>query len=715
MLVVFIGNAQNKSMQGIDSLKTVFQNERRNPVKSKLLETITCYYLENDLDAARVYLQKTKDFSHQNKLNNAVDIELLDLRVDLSLRKLEDAIAKIAAFKKIRLSKCNRAQLLNFKFLEISYYKYRADYDTCLKLADKVLNTYKGDTSNIMVDIYNAHSNLHLQKLNQKIAFESIEKAIALAKKNNYQSGLSVSYLLLSYNYSCLNQFDKALEYANLVNKSKVSTKSLETIIREKLGLGTMLFYTNDFKKAAAIIYEVVGLNKKLQLNNIQSIAIRYINLANFELGNYSVLTKDLKEQLITSETYYDKYSAYYQLVFAHNKIKDYATANVYLESMKTLMDANNASDRDVFEYIQVAIVTNKGLGNINKVFELSEMYNAKYKFYNDNLNAETVLKNQIAFETKEKEIALNKLTIASQKDKITINKITINKKENQKNILIAIAFFGLLLGTISYFLYLKIKKKNYNLQEQNKLIELQNIEIKNSNATIKKTFSIISHDLRGPFNVLLGFTNYINDNFDECSKEELQSYIIKVNNAAQNNFNFTQQLLNWSLKQQNGITIHKELCNLNEVVEKSIATLLPLANQKDIAIYKDYLLEDTAKHYLDKDIIFKVLYNVISNSIKYSKEGAFIKIKTYADEQFLTIEIKDNGMGMTNEQLQKLNKSNDVNEFNFIKNNNKYQGGFGLTYAKELVTIYGGQLIFNAVLGAGTTVIFKIKNTKLK
>ncbi|WP_438967074.1 sensor histidine kinase [Flavobacterium sp.] len=226
---------------------------------------------------------------------------------------------------------------------------------------------------------------------------------------------------------------------------------------------------------------------------------------------------------------------------------------------------------------------------------------------------------------------------------------------------------------------------------------------------TQNKIFSIISHDLRSPFNALLGYSNFINENFNQLSKEELKSFIAKIKNAAQNNYNFTEQLLKWSLTQQNGIIINKELCSLNEIVEKSIEIIFPLADQKNIAFHKDFQLDDKAKGYFDKDIIFNVLYNVISNAIKYSKDNNSIEIKTYTKKQYLYVEIKDHGIGMSSEQLKKLNQNNDFNDFNdfnFIKNNNVYQGGFGLTYAKELANLYGAQLVFESVLGEGTTVL---------
>ncbi|MFC4740012.1 ATP-binding protein [Flavobacterium ponti] len=545
----------------------------------------------------------------------------------------------------------------------------------------------------------------HFSKDNISRALKHNILALENYRKVKNTLGILKCYYNMTDLYIKTNQFTIAKEYGyktlKILNSLEVPVKVMQS--GNYASLAEIHLHFKEFEIAQAYCDKAIAINK--ELNQLEYVGIDLIISAeiDYQKGDFNKILPKAKKIIAISKTPYNLIKGYYYMGLYFNSIKEYSNAKIYLEKGLSLVtEENELVHKNI---IKELAFTEEKLKNYNRSLTLLKLFYKNELLFLEDEKINKVNELQVRFDTKEKEIEIKDLTIAAQKDKELLI-----KKENQKNFLITIIVFGLILGLISYFLYTKIKKKNDKLQTKNSIIEQQNKVISKSNATIKKTFSIISHDLRGPFNVLLGYTNYINENFEELNGEELKSYINKVNNAAQNNFNFTQQLLNWSLKQQNGITINKELCNLNEVVEKSIATLQPLAHQKDIAIHKDFLLEDDAKHYLDKDIVFNVLYNVISNAIKYSKDNTSILIKTYADEQFLTIETKDNGIGMTNEQLQKLNQNNDVNDFNFIKNNNEYQGGFGLTYAKELANLYGAQLVFESVLGEGTTVIFKIE-----
>jgi signal transduction histidine kinase len=698
---------QNYSTKGADSLKKLVKTINLQEPKAQLFMAIADIYLENDLDSAVVYRKKASLLYQKNKQWSTAPLQVLQIKEQIFFNDFAKAKVSLDAVKRNELSQWKDTNcVLQFYNLKSLYFQKIGNFKESIEILDPILTRYKAIDNSSKADLYLRKAHALQSFFNLKESIKAIEKAITIYKKENDKLGLAKSYVALSYHYMYLNDYDNALTSILKARDINDAIKSTAIKIREFTALGTIYFGKKNYTKTKNVLKEVLVLNKKLDLNQVNSIAYRYINLSNYELGLYREMIADCKNQLKGTLTLYEEYSLNYQIALAYNKLKEFENAKIYLDKLEALNAINpNLSQRDLFEFFEIAMVTEKGLGNVDKAFKISQDYIAKFRIYNDSLYREETVKNQVVFETKEKELKVKDLTIAAQKDKELLI-----KKENQKNFLIALLVFGLFLGIITFVFYKKIQKRNSKLELQNSIIEQQNKEISKSNATIKKTFSIISHDLRGPFNVLLGYTNYINDNFDECSKEELKSYIIKVNNAAQNNFNFTQQLLNWSLKQQNGITINKELCNLNEVVEKSIATLQPLAHQKDIAIHKDFLLEDDAKHYLDKDIIFNVLYNVISNSIKYSKDNTSIQIRTYADEKSLTIETKDNGKGMTIEQLQKLNQNSDVNDFNFIKNNNEYQGGFGLTYARELANLYGAQLVFESVLGEGTSVNFKIE-----
>ena len=270
---------------------------------------------------------------------------------------------------------------------------------------------------------------------------------------------------------------------------------------------------------------------------------------------------------------------------------------------------------------------------------------------------------------------------------------------------LIGLVFFFTFLMLLFIHLSKKIHKKNKILKNQYAILELSRTEIERSNQSIRKTFSIIAHDLREPFNVLLGYTNYIIDNYDAMDQKEIVTYLKIIKKKALSNFNFTQQLLNWSLKQQLGFVVNYEKVNINNIVFKSISNLNSLATQKKITINTLLETSELNNGLFDKDIVFNVLYNLISNALKYSNEKSKIVIKSSIEKNYVKFEVIDFGIGMNATKVEELNANKNATNFDFIKSDSEYIGGFGLIYTKELMNIYGGKLVFKSIVNEGTTV----------
>lgn len=406
--------------------------------------------------------------------------------------------------------------------------------------------------------------------------------------------------------------------------------------------------------------------------------------------------------QVEGKETTAEKNKAYHQQMgqldynIGNHKKGDFVKTKLNLDQPIQLMnDEKNMIRGEVYKEIDF---TDKELNNNKKAKETR------------------VIGLQIDFYLKEKQI--KNLTNQLQKKTIDLQ----SKEQAQKQLILVIILCFIIILLIINFIYIirdRYKKLiiNNNVlknasEEIQKLYQEQQIllkNIENSNQTIKKTFSIISHDLRGPFNLLLGYSNYINSNFEEMDREEIKSYLSIIHKAANNNYNFTQQLLSWSLKQQNGITICKKLHNLNDTLDKSIATQIEIANQKHIIIEKEYMPTDLANLIFDADIVFNITYNIINNAIKYSNNHSIIIMKTALINENIQIEVSDEGIGIEEQLLIKLNAEMTLNDFKFKVTDNEYKGGFGLSYVKELVALHGGKLVYSSIVGKGTKVVINI------
>jgi signal transduction histidine kinase len=388
---------------------------------------------------------------------------------------------------------------------------------------------------------------------------------------------------------------------------------------------------------------------------------------------------------------------------------QNYNESKLILNTLDTIFHAQKEMYlKDELDIIEVPISIEKGLGTIRKAFQLSKKHIKKHIIYIEKIDTREIIKNQATFEAKRKELEVDKLYEEAQK-----SKSAIVEAQNQKKYLIILVFIFTFLMLLFIHLSRKIHEKNKTLKEQNIKIELTKSEIEKSNKTIRKAISIVAHDLRGPFNTLLGYSNYIIENFESLEKEELKEYLETINTTANNNFKFTQQLLNWSMKQQYGFVINKEIINANSIIINAISNLNVLATQKNIVINTELTSSEKCNGLFDKDIIFNIVYNIILNAIKYSKENGIININSFIDNNYFKVEVIDFGYGMDSNKVIKLNTEEISDEFNFKKMNNEYNGGYGLVYSKELISIYGGKIFFKSILNVGTTVdvFFPLQN----
>ncbi|HCL55783.1 MAG TPA: hypothetical protein DHW82_02070, partial [Spirochaetia bacterium] len=153
--------------------------------------------------------------------------------------------------------------------------------------------------------------------------------------------------------------------------------------------------------------------------------------------------------------------------------------------------------------------------------------------------------------------------------------------------------------------------------------------KLKESDETKNKFFSIIAHDLRNPFNILLNFTELLLKDLNEIDKKEVEKRIQILHDASRKGFSLLGNLLEWAKSQLNAIEYHPEKLNLFQEVNDCLNLMKYQFEKKEIKVKKDHLknLWVTA----DKNLLMTVLRNLFSNAVKYSfKDGV---VKVFAEE----------------------------------------------------------------------------------
>lgn len=209
-------------------------------------------------------------------------------------------------------------------------------------------------------------------------------------------------------------------------------------------------------------------------------------------------------------------------------------------------------------------------------------------------------------------------------------------------------------------------------------------------NATKDRFFSIISHDLKSPFSGILGFSEILMEKAKSEDYDEIEVYAGIIRDSANRALDLLQNLLEWANSQTGRIEYNPELFNLNELVNRVVALLENGAVQKSISISTS--INDDIQMYADKSMIATVLRNLLSNAIKFTDNDGSIKITAYNDEKSINVSIKDSGVGITPENIEKLFSLE--NNYSTYGTNKEKGTGLGLVLCKEFIEKNKGKIM---------------------
>lgn len=271
-------------------------------------------------------------------------------------------------------------------------------------------------------------------------------------------------------------------------------------------------------------------------------------------------------------------------------------------------------------------------------------------------------------------------------------NEYTFTEKE--KNI----------LEVISYTISRAIERKRVE-EERNALID----KLSESNKSKDKLFSLISHDLRSPFNSLLGFSQILTSEFDTLTQEEMKEYLNIIFETSKNLFAMTNNLLHYSRFQLGNIEYKPSNISLNNLIEKNIRVLKINIMRKKLNIITDF--DEDVQIYADEEMMNSAVQNLLSNAIKFTERGGDITVSTHLIEddnqnKLVQVKIADSGVGMTDEIINVVFKEHLQSSPGTEK---EYGTGLGLLLVNESIKKNDGIIQVESELGKGTTFIITL------
>ncbi|MCF8374228.1 MAG: hypothetical protein K9H64_21580 [Bacteroidales bacterium] len=249
------------------------------------------------------------------------------------------------------------------------------------------------------------------------------------------------------------------------------------------------------------------------------------------------------------------------------------------------------------------------------------------------------------------------------------------------------------------------LQKLNIDLKEQNKEIEAQRDQLKKLNATKDRFFNIIAHDLKSPFQALLGFSDLLATNVYEYTYEEIEDISKTINESAERGFVLLEDLLQWASSQTNRIKCEPEKIVLNELIQRSIFSHKNQAISKQIVIRLDCRQDICV--WADQNMTSTVLRNLLSNAIKFTRIGGEIVFLANENNVDVSISVKDNGVGIAAEALGKLFNIEDSKTT--LGTSNEKGTGLGLVLCKEFVEANGGGIAVKSEEGKGSEFIISL------
>lgn len=502
-----------------------------------------------------------------------------------------------------------------------------------------------------------------------KMAIEYTQKAIKINTKINYTYGISDNYINMGVYYDDLGESSKALNYyfMNLNILEEINDRSSLATTLNNIGE----IYNNKSKFDEALSFYNRSLKIQEEINETSGIAISKLNLGDVYLkkGDLENANRFLYESLKISMKigYRDIQSNCYELLAKYYNEKE----------------------------------------NFSEAFKYSKLFSKTEDSIFSEQSSRRFAEMQVSFESelKDREIELLK------KNELLRN-LQLKKQEN-RIIYLAISLllisFLVFLVLRNYFLRKKnlqlIKKKNIELFYSSKKLKESEIRLKDTNESMDRFFSIIAHDLINPFHALFALTELLNSQNNDLTKEDVVKYSQLINTSARNLYNLLNNLLQWTKTQTGKLETRPEIIDANSAVDSVISLLNVTAKEKYVELFS--VIDANQKIYCDKNLLLTILRNLINNAIKYSKKEGKIEVSTADEKGFIEFSVKDNGIGIPAENLEKLF---DIKYSFSTKGTSNEEGtGLGLILCKEFVEIMGGKIWAEGTPDTGTTFKFTI------
>lgn len=572
------------------------------------------------------------------------------------------------------------------------------------------------DTLNLL-DCYMGQAYVYTYQSRKLHSLECNQKALPLAIAMNDSVRLSLIYNNIASFYYRMDDFDKTFMYfkKSLEIEQEMSRESRDLVLTYS-NIGMLLVKHGKYEEAKPYFDKLQELLPKVEGKYIGPVL--HLSLASYFTAIEDVSSS--KNHLDIADTLLQQ-TGYVQLRVRLYKrradwfflAKDYSSAIECLNESLRLQTEYEVFDEREEIYVKLA----------EAYYQIGDFKNA----YNEMMHFKQVLKTSdserinyflLEFEEKQQEFELEQRRLNEFVRNQELEHIAeqLELRYYLAVLLIFVLISALIFGTISWRRYRQrgiilsqnnaiIEAQKQQLESHIELIKENEEKLRQANATKDKFLSIIAHDLRSPFSSLIGFSDLMVEKIEQNQYGEILNYSKLINQVSKDSYTLLNNLLEWATQQVGKMSFSPELLPVNAFLDEMLQYFNKLVPGRQIKV--DSSLSSEQEMSFDNKMMHSVFRNLISNALKYTPEDGLITLKAERKADNILFAIEDTGIGMSQEQVDKLFKIDKAESTRGLKN--EKGTGLGLILCKDFVEKHQGHIWVESIQDKGTIFYFEI------
>jgi two-component system, sensor histidine kinase and response regulator len=572
-------------------------------------------------------------------------------------------------------------------------------------------------------------------------AFQYAQQAVDLAELLNYKNGLAVSLENLGWILYRKGDFSKSLETSTRALKITREIKDQTGVARCLINIAAIHYEQKQFHNAIRYFKEAYA--NANELDDVQTMARCYNNIAyTFKgleqldsaeyfanaamaiskkltdpymsgfamrtLGDVDMGRKQTQEALKKYFACYEialkvdntflKSSVLHRIANCYARLKQYDEALNYLNDNVVITKKFGFKDELERAYKLMSEIYYH-INDLKHAYEYQLLYVTLHDSLYDQRGQEQIALMQIRLETEMKQAQIELLMKDAE-----LKAKDINKKQVWIYFYVGCLSLLCILAFVLYYNNRHNRNARISLQQKNREIQTQTLQLRNLNSTKDKLFSIISHDLRSPVASLKALLEIVSTT--GLTQEEFVDITKVLKRNLDSVYEDLDNLLLWAQTQLTGLQAVPEAVDLKNIADEKINLFADVAENKKLTVINS-IPEGVLVH-ADKNHIGLVFRNLLANAVKFNKVGGVIKIDVDEREHHCEVSVSDSGVGINESDLGKL--FDPQTHFTTVGTQKEKGMGIGLLLTKEFLEKNNGSISVSNNKGQGTTFTFKLK-----